>query len=1448
MAWAQPTVSDAPANGKWATNTTWYTIKTGGGNYLRSDIVQGGGELALTSTARSTDADGLWCIVGNEQDGFTFYNKAKGVNAPLAMYGSEANAYALVAEEPAGTTTFDFTESKKEGDYWCLKEHGSEKNYWNKRSDRLAYWNSTDAVNGWGNSGEGDNGSALLFEEVSIKFFEYAYSEESIDTWYYMTINSNTKSYLYNDGTANVLVADRDAVDDNDKDAYSWAFIGDPSNGFFVKNKKGGYLNAGNSGAVIGENPHTFTLTESSYAENGFFMAGEGKERFNRNGYYKTVVYWSGADAGSTFLVTKRDIEAERRDELKAELAAAITNAEKYAIGEGVGKYTNASSHNLSDITAFYNSITDETSIAEIEENKTKVNELIASLSLNMPESGKYYRIKAVEGWNDDAPYLGSKNSTANTNRAEFVANDDVNTIFYFDGNYLKSYASGVYLANNSDFLGCNGTANSATKIGFCAASNGLLAAYNISFSSGKRWLYVNQENYTDAGGSKGSSNGYCFNLEEVTELPAAKIGEAYYATFADALAAASAMSGDVTVEIYNKVTLNGPLAGSYSSIKFVGKNETAEIYMDVQGYVEAAGKKVAFEGLKLSKSEGGYVTNAGFMNLAFGVFGVTEATYTNCTFENGAYASTGAVTYTGCTFKPSWDRYAFWAYGDADITIDGCTFAAARGIKMYDEGMHKLAAVTVKNSNFSAITDKPAIVLTSGESVTLEGNTYSSTGVFELDLDGNPNGTPVTSDVAPTCKNDNGACGVLVDGKIYTTVAQAAAVATSGSNVTLLHNSAETVEFAYGVNLNKNSFEAAGVTVMQPVAKIGDVEYTSLQAAINAAQAGETITLLRDINLGDITSAVVVKKSITIDGAGYWTITVNSVNDTFNKAIFVPRGPISYAFKNVTIDLKNAASDMAAFGMKYGGTLENVTVKGAFGQAVSLTMAYPVTVANCKFDGATWGVYANASGANVNVTGTTFNTTGAVYLHQYGELVFTDNIIAADSYVETNATVDVSKNYWGGNAPTAAQLKGENIICDTYYTTNTAGVLSGLTANGVAEEPVIKIELDGETYAYGHSKLSLVSKLLGSSTQASAVKITLLDDIALEDGMQIAAYMEYVDELVISPKTVEIDLGGNTLTGFIQINANVTAAIKNGTVNNTNSTYAAFDITGAATLEDLTVKSTTKAFNVVDDATLTVVTGTYCSNPSAYILEGYLINANEDGTFTVAKDTGLAGEGTEAAPFLIKNIADLQKFQASVNAGETKYNAAGLWVALDADIDLAGVENWSPIGTFDYSFDSNFDGKGHKIMNLKMSSAKAANDYAYVGFFGVTANNVIKDLVIENVTVNADGQIVAAAIAYPYYTEVEGITVCGDIAIKGGNYTAGVLAYTRLCTKASNLTVSGNEGSYIIGAKTVGGVIADIQMNKGLVADYSNFAVSGVTITGEMHVGGISGIITQIH
>lgn len=214
-----------------------------------------------------------------------------------------------------------------------------------------------------------------------------------------------------------------------------------------------------------------------------------------------------------------------------------------------------------------------------------------------------------------------------------------------------------------------------------------------------------------------------------------------------------------------------------------------------------------------------------------------------------------------------------------------------------------------------------------------------------------------------------------------------------------------------------------------------------------------------------------------------------------------------------------------------------------------------------------------------------------------------------------------------------------------------------------------------------------------------------------------------------------------------------------------------------------------------------------------------------------------------------VSNAGGLKWIAQQVNSGADYF--AGKTVKLGADIDLKGAE-WTPIGSAykDHGFMGNFDGNGFVIKNLSIKNITPDSDgYVYGGLFGVTEGtdkdnqNYIKNLVIENVDIDLNGHIVAAAIAYPYYTVVENVTVQGNISIKGGDYTAGVLAYTRRCVDAKNLTIAGNNG-LVEGKQTIGGVISDIQMNGGLKANYSNFAASGLTIKGLKSVGGISGII----
>lgn len=231
-----------------------------------------------------------------------------------------------------------------------------------------------------------------------------------------------------------------------------------------------------------------------------------------------------------------------------------------------------------------------------------------------------------------------------------------------------------------------------------------------------------------------------------------------------------------------------------------------------------------------------------------------------------------------------------------------------------------------------------------------------------------------------------------------------------------------------------------------------------------------------------------------------------------------------------------------------------------------------------------------------------------------------------------------------------------------------------------------------------------------------------------------------------------------------------------------------------------------------------------------------------------------LGGSGTEVDPYVINNAEELELFRASVNAGETKYNAPGVWVALGADIDLAGTTWTEGIGDgHNWSFDGNFDGKNFTIKNLTITPyADSENpDTAYIcgGLFGYVNGNVtIKNLVLENVSVSTTeaGHNVGALVGFAYGSQItiDNITVKGDVKIDTPNaYGTGAILGYSYYTKVdiSNSKVVANEGSYLTGYSYVGGITGYSANN----ATFTNCSVSGLNITGTSYsVGGIAGLV----
>jgi len=245
-------------------------------------------------------------------------------------------------------------------------------------------------------------------------------------------------------------------------------------------------------------------------------------------------------------------------------------------------------------------------------------------------------------------------------------------------------------------------------------------------------------------------------------------------------------------------------------------------------------------------------------------------------------------------------------------------------------------------------------------------------------------------------------------------------------------------------------------------------------------------------------------------------------------------------------------------------------------------------------------------------------------------------------------------------------------------------------------------------------------------------------------------------------------------------------------------------------------------------------------------------LNVEGDGDVVYA----LNGSGTETDPYQIGSLEDLITFRDSVNAGETKYNAPGVYVVLTDDIDMEDTD-WSVnIGDdCNATFDGIFDGQNHTIYNLTSTeTAQKADGYICTGLFGaIYGDAVVKNLTIENVTIDTGdftGNNVAAVVGFAYSAtgSVENVTVQGNIQINANKVDGvGVIvgyAYGGTLT-VKDCTVDGTavtrSASSVNGQAYVGGVIG----YAGGKATLDNNTVNNIAVNASScAAGGVAGIM----
>ena len=239
----------------------------------------------------------------------------------------------------------------------------------------------------------------------------------------------------------------------------------------------------------------------------------------------------------------------------------------------------------------------------------------------------------------------------------------------------------------------------------------------------------------------------------------------------------------------------------------------------------------------------------------------------------------------------------------------------------------------------------------------------------------------------------------------------------------------------------------------------------------------------------------------------------------------------------------------------------------------------------------------------------------------------------------------------------------------------------------------------------------------------------------------------------------------------------------------------------------------------------------------------GYTIESN--GSYTVYNADGLL------------NVAEL------VNGGKTDIN-----ITLDKNIDLTG-KDWTPIGTsFDNSYTGTFDGGGHTITGLTVTTNdEYAGLFGYLGNFGNAAGTV-KNVVMDGIQITCNHRLgYAGGVAGFSWGTIENCSVSGSVSgtkcvggVVGAQKAGSITGCSSSATVKGTVDVGGVAGEkwgsmtacYATGNVTLeidspknlsGGGLVGFNGGSSVLACYATGNVTSTgSSTGNVHIGGFLG------
>lgn len=315
-----------------------------------------------------------------------------------------------------------------------------------------------------------------------------------------------------------------------------------------------------------------------------------------------------------------------------------------------------------------------------------------------------------------------------------------------------------------------------------------------------------------------GEDEGGGANVSEGETATVATIGSATYESLDEAITAVA--DGETIVVNAGEYTLNGSL--NYADKAFtIAAVDGADVSFDMSAAVALHGAKITFNNVTFN-----YKTNGNYIGLQH----TDTLVYNNCIINGMVFLYAVNETFNGCTFnQTSAGAYNVWTYGAQNVAFNGCTFnCVGRCVLVYNEGAIDKTDLTVENTKFNAsapVAGKAAIEIDTsrmagGATITVDEQTAA-----EGFADGSNSGNPLWNDKMQTADTNKNTTVTVGGVEVFVPKATASAVA-----------------------------------------QIGETTYETLAEAIAAATAGQTVTLLTDLDLSTKGLTIAKEKAVTLD------------------------------------------------------------------------------------------------------------------------------------------------------------------------------------------------------------------------------------------------------------------------------------------------------------------------------------------------------------------------------------------------------------------------------------------------------------------------------------------------------------------------------------------------------------------------------------------------------